>query len=104
MTRRSTPKINAADARLRRDREMMEHCGNWPQWPALPLLLRNRNSQDPHYCGFLYADGKPTVFLGNLYTVVAKTKDMTLWHDLLKKCETREYINLDELAKEWTVD
>ncbi len=104
MTRGPTTRVNPAEARLKKDRAFMEHCGDWPRWPTLPVKLRSGDSHDKNYCGFLFSDGRPIVYLGSLFQLASKSKEARVWHDVLKRCETRTYENLDALAAEWTVD
>jgi hypothetical protein len=42
---------------------LMAKPRDWPRWPVLPL---KRGDAFPYEVGYLYADGKPAVYLGNV--------------------------------------
>lgn len=65
-----------------------EQSPDWPLWPRLPLLNRERED------GFLVDGDGPRVYLGNVFT----TTDVT-------KLPCRDYNNFQEIdADGWTVD
>jgi len=74
----------------------------WPRHPLLPLTNLRCNFYDKEHCAFLFADGRPVVYFGVIYLISAKPG--TLWSELLKQFEQREYGSLELLAADFTVD
>jgi len=50
------------------DQQFMEKQTTWPQWPALPI---KRVVEGKREVGILWADGKPTVYLVNMWNLPA---------------------------------
>ena len=89
-----------------RDLAMMHSPLDWPRWPVLPLKRRKGQSYDhDDYCGFLFSDGKPTVYLHTIFGL-GESKDGKgrKWSDVLAPLRKVEYDSLDELVTVWQVD
>jgi hypothetical protein len=89
-------------ARLERDLMMMRSCLDWPRWPLLPVKLRDGDFQDPQFCGLLFADGQPIVYLGNLFHLPGANGET--WRQVMNAMQRREYPTLHALAADYTVD
>lgn len=84
-----------------RDLNMMKSPDNWPRWPLLPI----KRSKGPGFpqCASLFADGKPTVILTNLWAL----EDLpgSTYGEKFANVEKIEYPSFDALVTDgWRVD
>lgn len=96
-------KNNQAQSRLVLDRKFVSDPEEWPRWPLLPVKRRDGDQFHQHgYCGFMFADGRPRVYLGYMYELGAGYPKT--WGEALSKYKAVEYADVDALLSVWTVD
>lgn len=106
---------------LEKDRAFVQMPGEWPRWPVLPLKQRDPSKfQEADFCGLLFADLKPKVYLVNMFALYEATKEdrealiqppdappaakAITWSDVLSKYKALEYPDMDTLLRTWMVD
>jgi hypothetical protein len=99
---------------IAKDRDFMDRGLEWPKYPILPVKLRNGDTHNKYFCGFVfgYVDPKPIVYFGNIYDLnniadkIQKetgNKEVT-WGQILDTMESKTYSSLDSLVKEYRID
>lgn len=87
------------------DKELIEHPGMWPCWPALPL--KHRAQRDKHglrLCGLLMDEG-PLASVPGLSVYLANLYDLPDGREAWDKARYKTYANAGELlADGWEVD
>lgn len=81
--------------RRKQDNEMMAGPDHWPRWPVLPL---KRYCTDGPEFGFLWADSRPRVYIGNVI-------DFSNNRRSLSEIPHKDYPTLSALQDDgWMVD
>jgi len=84
------------------DVAMMKNPDAWPCWPVLPVKLYSKPDNFPK-CGFLFADGKPAIYMTNLYAL--DDRPGTTYKEKLEGVERVEFSSFEEMvATGWEVD
>lgn len=85
---------------MRDDLKMMRNSREWPCWPLLPLKRLTGKFGDADHVGFMFADAKPVVYLGNIFGFdVARPL-----REVLDELRSVKYENLETLQSEWRID
>lgn len=94
---------------IRKDLDLIRKPEDWPAWPALPVVRRDRAmiySQEA-YTGFLFA-GQRFVYLANLFYLrrhhMDKTWNFLPWGELTKDVPVIIYPSLLAIAEKWRVE
>ena len=84
-----------------RDLTFMLNMDLWPRWSVLPI--KRSQKQGWPETAMLFADGKPTVYKVNLFSI--DDKPGVTWGEKLKDAEKIEYSNFETLVADgWRVD
>lgn len=62
------------------DLQFMQSPLVWPRWPVLPLKRHRDHNLE---CAFLYAEGTPKVYLGDIHAEVNKTKEYKTFEEII---------------------
>jgi hypothetical protein len=99
---------------ISRDRAFISDPEQWPKWPVLPLIRRNRAPWTEKACGFILPGqlASPVVYIGVIYmldTIAEQIKQETGktyvdWEEIVARLEKVTYDSLDALVAEWKVD
>ncbi len=96
---RITPSTGDRAAQIARDLTFMKLPAEWPLRPVLPLKKRDGQMSDDDYCGLLYSDGRPVVYVGFAFLSGERS-----WPEYLETLEARTFSTLEALAEVWAVD
>jgi hypothetical protein len=89
------------DKWVKLDKDFILNDDNWPNWPLLPVKLRNGKCfEDPEGFGIILAGSLTQVWIGGIFDL----KEGARLKDELAKFPVKEYKSLDELLETWTVD
>jgi hypothetical protein len=74
----------------------------WPRWPALPVVLRER-TPDGLLCGLVIAGQGPVVIVrANLFEIAERPGET--WQEKLKGFDRWTYDSFEELIQKWRID
>ena len=92
---------------MEKERTFVRDAMEWPRWPVLPLKRRNGGDfADADYCGFLFDNGKPKVYIGIIFGLGGSgvCDGKKTWGDVLAPLPTIEYPDFDAMLEVWKVD
>lgn len=84
------------------ERIFLEDPMEWPRWPLLPLKKRRGDFHADDFAGFLFAEGKPKVYIGTIFGIRGEKGQK--WSEVLADHQVVEYSDFDDLLAVWEVD